>query len=155
MIKIILATLAIIISTPTIAQDSIQNRNYICVGTGAFFNSPMKDWKQLLGASVEYGRYFKSGIAVGVNFGYWSLLKGYSYNGIKITYPLLANEYYAFSMSGGVNYFYTFKELLFEYDFNTSIFLKNDYSLSLSYCFQSGLGYDRAQSFNVGINKDF
>jgi hypothetical protein len=137
------------------AQDSTQNHNYICVGTGAFFNSPMKDWQQLLGASVEYGRYFKSGIALGINFGYWSLAKGNAYNGAKITYPLLSKEHYSFSLSGGVNYFYTYKDLLFEYDFNTSIFLKNNYSLSLAYCFQSGLGYSSAQSFNIGINKDF
>jgi hypothetical protein len=137
------------------AQDTTQNRNYICVGTGAFFNSPMKDWQQLLGASIEYGRYFKSGISLGVNFGYWSLAKGNAYNGVKITYPLLSKEYYSFSLSGGVNYFYTQKDLLFEYDFNTSIFLKNNYSLSLVYCFQSGLGYSSAQSFNIGINKDF
>jgi hypothetical protein len=137
------------------AQDTTQNRNYICVGTGAFFNSPMKDWQQLLGASVEYGRYFKSGIALGVNFGYWSLAKGNAYNGVKITYPLLSKEHYSFSLSGGVNYFYTYKDLLFEYDFNTSIFLNNNYSLSLAYCFQSGLGYSSAQSFNIGINKDF
>ena len=28
-------------------------------------------------------------------------------------------------------------------------------SLSLNYCRQSGLGYDKAESFNFGINKDF
>ena len=155
MIKNLLLVLALLFTLNTSAQDTTQNRNYICIGTGAFFNSPMKDWQQLLGASIEYGRYFESGIALGINFGYWSLAKGYEYNGVKITYPLLSTDYYSFSLSGGVNYFYTYKDLLFEYDFNTNIFLKNDYSLSLSYCFQSGLGYDRAQSFNIGINKDF
>ena len=134
---------------------AFSQKNYICAGTGAFFNSPIKDWQQLLGANIEYGRYFKSGISVGVNFGYWSLLKGYEYNGAKITYPLLQKEKYSFSMSGGVNYFYKYKDLLFEYDFNTNIFLRNNYSLYLSYCYQSGLGYDKAESFNIGINKDF
>jgi hypothetical protein len=130
-------------------------KNYIYAGTGAFFNSPISDWKQLLGANVEYGRYLKSGISLGVNFGYWSLLKDYQYNGAKITYPILQKESYSLSMSGGVNYFYKFKDILFEYDLNTNILLKNNYYLCLSYCCQSGLGYDKAQSFNIGINKDF
>jgi outer membrane autotransporter protein len=130
-------------------------KNYIYAGTGAFFNSPINDWKQLLGANVEYGRYLKSGISLGVNFGYWSLLKDYQYNGVKITYPILEKESYSFSISGGVSYFYKFKDVLFEYDLNTNILLKNNYYLCLSYCCQSGLGYDKAQSFNIGINKDF
>ena len=148
--KKVFIVLFTLLSFTTFAQ-----KNYVCVGTGAFFNSPMQDWKQLLGANIEYGRYFKSGISVGLNFGYWSLLKDYEYNGAKITYPLLQKEKYSFSISGGVNYFYKYKDLLFEYDFNTNIFICKNYSLSLCYCYQSGLGYAKAQSFNVGINKDF
>ena len=147
--------LLLILSILLCFKVEAQNKNYISVGTGAFFNSPIQDWKQLLGASVEYGRYFESGISVGINGGYWSLLKDYQYSGVKITYPLFEKEYYSFTLSGGTNYFYKYKDLLFEYDLNTNIFLKNDYSLCLSYCFQSGLGYDRAQSFNIGISKDF
>ena len=150
--RALLLTLLTILCINSNAQE---NKNYLCVGTGAFFNSPLKDWKQLLGANVEYGRYFKSGISLGVNFGYWSLLKNYQYNGVKITYPLFEREFYSFTLSGGANYFYKYQDLLFEYDLNTNIFLKKDYSLSLSYCYQSGLGYDRAQSFNIGISKDF
>lgn len=143
----------LLISFKPLAQEV--NKNYLCVGTGAFFNSPMKDWKQLLGANIEYGRYLESGISLGVNFGYWSLLKNYQFNGLKITYPLFQKEGYSFSVSGGVNYFYYQKDLLFEWDINTSIPIKNNYSLSLVYCFQSGLGYNRALSFNIGVNKDF
>jgi len=122
-------------------------KNYVCVGTGLFFNSPISDWKNTLGANVEYGRYLKSGISVGVNFGYWSLMKGYEFNGAKITFPIYNNDYYCFSFSGGINYF----------DFNGNIYINKDKSLSLAlnYCRQSGLGYDRAESFNFGINKDF
>jgi hypothetical protein len=115
----------------------------------------MKDWKQFLGGNIEYGKYFNSGISLGFNFGYWSLLKNYQYNGIKITYPLWERSHYSFTLSGGANYFHKYKDLLFEYDLNSNIFLKNDYSLCISYCFQSGLGYERAQSFNIGISKDF
>jgi outer membrane autotransporter protein len=148
--KKLIIILLLLLPLSTFAQ-----KNYICAGTGAFFNSPIKDWQQLLGANIEYGRYFKSGMSVGVNFGYWSLLKGYEYNGAKITYPLLQTDKYSFSMSGGVNYFYHYKDLLFEYDLNSNIFLKNNYSLYFSYCYQSGLGYSKAESFNIGINKDF
>jgi hypothetical protein len=77
--------LLLILSILLCFKVEAQNKNYISVGTGAFFNSPIKDWKQLLGASVEYGRYFESGISVGINGGYWSLLKDYQYNGVKIT----------------------------------------------------------------------
>jgi hypothetical protein len=88
----------------------------VCVGTGLFFNSPISDWKNTLGANVEYGRYLKSGISVGINFGYWSLMKGYEFNGAKITFPIYDNDYYCFSFSGGINYFYGFKDILLEYD---------------------------------------
>jgi hypothetical protein len=150
--RALLLTLLTLLCINCNAQD---NKNYLFVGTGAFFNTPLEDWKQLLGANIEYGRYLKSGISLGVNFGYWSLLKNYQYNGVKITYPLFERDAYSFTLSGGANYFYKFKDVLFEYDLNTNIFLKNDYALGLSYCFQSGLGYDRAQSFNIGISKDF
>ena len=150
--KTIITALLLVIASVTYGQ-----KNYVYAGTGLFFNSPIKDWKNTFGANVEYGRYLKSGIAVGVNFGYWSLLKGYEYNGVKITFPIYSNDYYSLSFSGGLNYFYGFKDILAEYDFNGNIYVfKNkSISLGLNYCRQSGLGYDRAESFNFGINKDF
>jgi hypothetical protein len=140
-----------------IASSVYSQKNYISAGTGLFFNSPIKDWRNTLGANIEYGRYLKSKISVGVNFGYWSLLKRYEYNGVKVTFPLYSNDYYSFSFSGGLNYFYTFKDILTEYDLNSNIYIFKDksVSLSLNYCRQSGLGYDKAESFNFGINKDF
>lgn len=151
--KYLLIILFFLISTVAYAQ----NKNYVCVSTGVFFNSPISDWRNTLGASVEYGRYLKSGISIGLNFGYWSFLSGYEYNGLKISFPLLSNEYYSFSISGGGSYFYHFKDALFEYDFNANIYLSKDKntSLALNYCRQSGLGYSSAESFNFGINKDF
>ena len=140
-----------------ISSISYSQKNYICAGTGIFFNSPISDWKNTLGANVEYGRYLKSNIAVGVNFGYWSFMKGYEYNGLKITFPIHSNDYYSFSFSGGINYFYSFHDILLEYDLNGNIYISKDktVSLALNYCRQSGLGYDKAESFNFGINKDF
>ena len=110
-----------------------------------------------MGANIEYGRYLKSGISVGINFGYWSFIEGTEFNGIKITFPIHNNDYYSFSFSGGVNYFYKPKDILLEYDFNSNIYISKDKSVSLvlNYCRQSGLGYDKAESFNFGINKDF
>jgi len=136
---------------------SYSQKNYICVGSGIFFNSPISDWKNTFGANIEYGRYLKSGIAVGVNFGYWSFLEGYQYNGLKITFPIVNKDHYSFSFSGGANYFYSFKDILLEYDLNGNIYISKDktVSIALNYCRQSGLGYDRAESFNFGINKDF
>lgn len=149
--KLIIAVL-LLLGTTVYSQ-----KNYICVGTGLFFNSPISDWKNTLGANVEYGRYLKSGISVGVNFGYWSLMKGYEYNGVKVTFPIHNNDYYCFSFSGGINYFHSFHDILLEYDLNGNIYISKDksVSLALNYCRQSGLGYDKAESFNFGINKDF
>ena len=79
-----------------ICSSTYSQKNYVCVGTGLFFNSPIKDWKNTFGGAVEYGRYLKSGISVGVNFGYWSLLPNYEYNGLKITFPIHENDYYCF-----------------------------------------------------------
>jgi hypothetical protein len=147
----------IIVILLLIGSVSYGQKNYLSVGTGVFFNSPISDWKNTLGANVEYGKYFKSGLSVGVNFGYWSLLPKYEYNGVKITFPIYSNDYYSLSFSGGANYFYSFKDILMEYDFNGNIYMSKDKSVSLilNYCRQSGLGYDRAESFNFGINKDF
>jgi hypothetical protein len=147
----------IIVILLLIGSVSYGQKNYLSVGTGVFFNSPISDWKNTLGANVEYGKYFKSGLSVGVNFGYWSLLPKYEYNGVKITFPIYSNDYYSLSFSGGANYFYSFKDILMEYDFNINIYMSKDKSVSLilNYCRQSGLGYDRAESFNFGINKDF
>jgi hypothetical protein len=146
--------LAVLLLLSSIAYSQ---KNYVCVSTGIFFNSPIKDWKNTFGGAVEYGRYLKSGISVGVNFGYWSLLPNYEYNGIKVTFPLYSSEYYNLSFSGGLNYFYSFQDILTECDFNSNIYLSKDKSLSLAlnYCRQSGLGYNGAESFNFGINKDF
>jgi len=150
--KKIIVVLLLLISSVTYSQ-----KNYIYAGTGVFFNSPISDWKNTMGASVEYGRYLKSGIAIGINFGYWSFMEGTEYNGIKITYPIHSNDYYSFSFSGGINYFYSYKDILTEYDFNSSLYISKNKSLSLvlNYCSQSGLGYSKAESFNFGINKDF
>jgi len=140
-----------------ISSVCYSQKNYVCVGSGIFFNSPITDWKNTFCGNIEYGRYLKSGISVGVNFGYWALSKGYEYNGLKITFPIHNNDYYCFSFSGGINYFYEYRDVLLEYDFNGNIYINKDKSLSLAlnYCRQSGLGYDRAESFNFGINKDF
>jgi hypothetical protein len=140
-----------------ISSIAYSQKNYICAGTGIFFNSPISDWRNTMGANIEYGRYLKSGISVGVNFGYWSFIEGTEFNGLKITFPLYSNDYYSFSFSGGINYFYKPKDLLLEYDFNSNIYMSKNKSVSLvlNYCRQSGLGYDKAESFNFGINKDF
>jgi hypothetical protein len=140
-----------------ISSVAYSQKNYICTGTGIFFNSPISDWRNTMGANIEYGRYLKSGISVGVNFGYWSFIEGTEFNGLKITFPIYSNDYYSFSFSGGINYFYKPKDLLLEYDFNSNIYMSKNKSVSLvlNYCRQSGLGYDKAESFNFGINKDF
>jgi hypothetical protein len=147
----------LLMSMLLISSVAYSQKNYVCAGTGVFFNSPISDWRNTMGANVEYGRYLKSGIAVGVCFGYWSFIEGTEFNGLKTTFPIFSNDYYSFSFGGGVNYFYKPKDILLEYNFNSSIYISKDRSVSLvlNYCRQSGLGYDKAESFNFGVNKDF
>jgi hypothetical protein len=122
---------------------------YIAAAPNVAFNTPLKDTKNLLGGTIEVGKYFGN-TAIGINSGWWTYDSKDFYQEVMATFPI----YDKFSVSAAVGYFYYYKDITMEYDFNYTIPLKKDYSFILSYGAQSAFGGTFA-SYSLGINKDF
>lgn len=122
---------------------------YIAAAPNVAFNTSLSDTKNLLGATVEVGKYFGK-TAVGINSGWWTLDSKDFYQELMVTFPIYEN----FSVSAAMGYMYYHKDITMEYDFNYTIPLKNSYSFILSYGAQSAFGGTFA-SYSLGINKDF
>ena len=142
MIRYILILL-ILISSKSNAQY------YVMAAPNFAFDTPLSDTKNLIGSTVEVGKYFGK-TAIGINSGWWSLDSKDFYQEIMVTFPLIDK----FSVSAAVGYFYHYKDITMEYDFNYTLPMKNDYSFVLSYGVQSAFG-SKVSSFSFGINKDF
>jgi hypothetical protein len=121
---------------------------YIMAAPNVAFNTPLSDTKNLLGATVEVGKYFGK-TAVGINSGWWTYDSKDFYQELMATFPI----YDKFSVSAAIGYFYHHKDMTMEYDFNYTIPLKKEYSFVLSYGAQSAFGGTFA-SYSLGINKD-
>jgi hypothetical protein len=121
---------------------------YVMAAPNVAFNTPLNDTKNLLGATVEVGRYFGK-TAVGINSGWWTYDSKDFYQELMATFPI----YDKFSVSAAIGYFYHHKDITMEYDFNYTIPLKKEYSFVLSYGAQSAFGGTFA-SYSLGINKD-
>jgi hypothetical protein len=121
---------------------------YIMAAPNVAFNTPLSDTKNLLGATVEVGKYFGK-TAVGINSGWWTYDSKDFYQELMATFPI----YDKFSVSAAIGYFYHHKDITMEYDFNYTIPLKKEYSFVLSYGAQSAFGGTFA-SYSLGINKD-
>lgn len=122
---------------------------YIMAAPNVAFNTPLNDTKNLLGGTVEVGKYFGS-TAIGINSGWWTYDSKDFYQEVMATFPL----YEKFSVSAAIGYFYYHKDITMEYDFNYTLPLKKEYSFVLSYGVQSAFGGTYA-SYSLGINKDF
>jgi hypothetical protein len=122
---------------------------YIMVAPNVAFDTKLQDTKNLLGATVEAGRYFGN-VAVGINSGWWTFDKKDFYQEAMGTFPI----YQRFSVSAAIGYFYYHKDITMEYDFNYTVPIKKEYSFVLSYGAQSAFG-DTFASYSIGINKDF
>lgn len=133
---------------------AFSQKNYLSVSTGAFFNSPLADAKNMLGATIEYGRVLKNGMSVGYAFGYYSLTKDKSFSEIKLNIPIYDFGKYNVSVSGGAGYFHTYNDILLEYDLNFNAELKKDYALGFVLSKSSGLG-NQYTSLNIGLTKNF
>ena len=106
---------------------------YIAAAPNVAFNTPLNDTKNLLGGTIEVGKYFGA-TAIGINSGWWTYNSKDFYQEVMATFPIY--------------------EITMEYDFNYTIPLKDNYSLILSYGAQSAFGGTFA-SYSLGINKDF
>jgi len=146
----------ILIACLLIGIKSYAQKNYVSISASAFFATSVKDPINLLSSTIEYGRYLKSGISLGISYGYFSLDADQKYSLARITFPILEkNDVYNLSLSGGVGWFYKFKDILLEYDINNSFKISDKNSLVLSYCVNSAFGDGNMKSFVFAFNRDF
>lgn len=122
---------------------------YIMAAPNVAFNTPLSDTKNLLGGTIEVGKYFGE-TAVGINSGWWTFDKKDFYQELMATFPIYMN----FSVSVAIGYMYHHKDITMEYDINYAIPLNKTYSFIISYSAQSALG-STVSAYSIGINKDF
>jgi len=122
---------------------------YVMVAPNVAFDTKLQDTKNLLGGTIEVGKYFGD-TAIGINSGWWTYDKKDFYQEIMATFPI----YDKFSVSAAIGYFYHHKDITMEYDFNYTIPIESGYSFVLSYGAQSAFG-DTFGAYSIGINKDF
>ena len=122
---------------------------YIMAAPNVAFDTKLQDTKNLLGGTVEVGKYFGD-VAIGINSGWWTFDRKDFYQEVMTTLPV----YKRFSVSAAIGYFYYHKDITMEYDFNYTVPLKKEYSFVLSYGAQSVFGGTFA-AYSIGINKDF
>jgi hypothetical protein len=130
-------------------SNKTNGQGYVMVAPNFAFDTPLRDTKNLIGSTIEIGKYFGE-TAIGINSGWWSLDSKDFYQEIMATFPLIDK----FSVSVAVGYFYHYKDITMEYDFNYTLPIKNKYSFVLSYGVQSAFG-NKVSSYSFGINKDF
>jgi hypothetical protein len=122
---------------------------YLMAAPNVAFNTPLNDTKNLLGGTIEVGKYFGN-TAIGINSGWWTYDSKDFYQELMVTFPI----YDKFSVSAAIGYFYYHKDITMEYDFNYTIPMKKEYSFVLSYGAQSAFG-ETFGAYSIGINKDF
>jgi hypothetical protein len=122
---------------------------YVMAAPNVAFDTKLQDTKNLLGGTIEVGKYFGD-TAIGINSGWWTFDKKDFYQEIMATFPI----YDRFSVSAAIGYFYHHKDITMEYDFNYTIPIDEGYSFVLSYGAQSAFG-DTFVAYSIGINKDF
>jgi len=122
---------------------------YVMVAPNVAFDTKLQDTKNLLGGTIEIGKYFGD-TAIGINSGWWTFDKKDFYQEIMATFPI----YDRFSVSAAIGYFYSHKDITMEYDFNYTIPMELGYSFVLSYGAQSAFG-DTFGAYSIGVNKDF
>jgi hypothetical protein len=126
-----------------------QAKNYIMIAPNAAFDVKANDLKNLLGVTLEVGRYFGD-YAVGINSGYFSVDKKDLYSELMVTAPV----YGPFTVSIAAGWFYFKKDITMEYDINYSFATRNGYTPIISYSLQTAFG-SSCKAFSIGINKDF
>jgi len=128
-----------------------QAKHYVCFAPNVAFNSTIQDPENLLGCTVEVGKYIGNS-TVGITTGFYSLQSNLLYSEIIVTVPI-SNEL-PITASAGIGWFYFQKEITMEYDINYAFRLRNDLSLIITLNNQSAFGVT-SQAFCIGLNKDF
>lgn len=128
-----------------------QSKHYVCLSPNVAFNSTVKDTENLLGISVEVGKYVGT-TSMGIVTGFYSLRSDSIYSEFIVTVPI-SNEF-PLTVSAGMGWFYIQKDITMEYDINYGFKLKDDLSIIVTFNNQSAFGVT-TQSFCIGLNKDF
>jgi hypothetical protein len=128
-----------------------QAKHYICFAPNIAFNSTINDSENLLGCTLEIGKYVGN-TSIGVTTGFFSLNSKSLYSEAIITVPI--SKEIPLSVSAGLGWFYFQKEITIEYDINYTFPIKNNISIILTLNNQSAFG-ETSQSLCIGLNKDF
>ena len=128
-----------------------QAKHYICFAPNIAFNSTVQDPNNLLGCTVEVGKYVGDN-AIGITTGLFSMDIKSLYSELIVTVPI--SKELPITISAGMGWFYFQKEITMEYDINYAFRLKDDLSLIVTYNSQSAFGAT-SQAFSIGLNKDF
>lgn len=145
--KKLLTILLLIVSTLGYSQP----RHYICLAPNVAFETSAKDPKNLIGTTLEVGKYIGT-TSVGVVTGYYTLHKQDVYSEVLVTVPISPQT--PFTISAGMGWFYYHKEITIEYDINYVFQIKDNVSFIVIYCSQSAFG-QTSHVFGFGLNKDF
>jgi len=143
--KKLITILCLLISTSVFSQS----KYYVMVAPNVAFDTKVNDTKNLLGATVEVGKYFGD-IAVGINTGLFSLDPEDLYSELMITAPI----YGPFSVSVAGGWFFYKKDITMEYDINYNFPTIKGYTPVFSYSLQTAFGASY-KAFSIGVNKDF
>jgi hypothetical protein len=128
-----------------------QNKHYICFAPNVAFNSTIQDPNNLIGCTIEIGKYVGDN-SIGITTGLYSLDIKSVYSELIVTVPI--SKEFPISMSAGLGWFYFQKDITMEYDINYNFKLKDNLSLIVTYNNQSAFG-TTSQAFCIGLNKDF
>ena len=128
-----------------------QSKHYICLSPNVAFNSTVNDPQNLMGVTLEVGKYVGTS-SLGILTGLYSLNNKSIYSEFIVTVPI-SNEF-PLSVSAGMGWFYIQKEITLEYDINYVFKLKDDLSIILTLNNQSAFGVS-SQAFCFGLSKDF
>jgi hypothetical protein len=128
-----------------------QAKHYICIAPNVAFNSTIQDPKNLIGGTIEIGKYIGT-TSLGITTGFYSLNSNSLYSELLVTVPI--NKEFPITMSAGIGWFYFQKEITMEYDINYNFQLRESLSLIVTLNNQSAFG-TTSQAFCIGINKDF
>lgn len=128
-----------------------QAKHYICFAPNVAFNSTVQDPNNLLGCTIEVGKYVGDN-AIGITTGLFSMDIKSLYSELIVTVPI--SRELPITISAGMGWFYFQKDITMEYDINYAFQLKDNLSLIVTYNGQSAFG-TTTQSFCIGLNKDF
>ena len=128
-----------------------QPKHYVCFAPNIAFNSTVQDPNNLLGCTIEVGKYVGDN-AIGITTGLFSMDIKSLYSELIVTVPI--SKELPITISAGMGWFYFQKDITMEYDINYAFRLKDDLSLIVTYNSQSAFG-TTSQAFCIGLNKDF